>query len=90
MPMATVSRHTVQPVRMFIPFSQPSPVPYTWNMLALQSGLTESQVRCAMEIFRELGLLEYTAQPLAYRLLPSGKVLLENSRLRTQLISMRG
>lgn len=63
---------------------------YTINVLTAESGLTEGQVLCALEIFRELGLLEYDASPLSYRLLPTGRVSLEASRLRSRLISMKG
>ena len=60
------------------------------NVLTAESGLTEGQVLCALEIFRELRLLDYEASPLSYRLLPTGRVSLEASRLRSRLISMKG
>jgi hypothetical protein len=63
---------------------------YTMNILEAETGLSESRIRCGLEIFRELGLLEYQAEPLSYRLLKSGKVSLEDSSLRSRLISIRG
>ena len=63
---------------------------YNLNMLAAESGLGESQVLCALHIFEELGLLEFTMRPLSYRMIPSGKVSLESSRLRSRLMSMKG
>ena len=63
---------------------------YTMNILEAETGLSQSRIRCGLEIFRELGLLEYQAEPLSYRLLKSGKVSLEDSSLRSRLISIRG
>ena len=63
---------------------------YTMNMLAEETGLSESQVLFALSVFSELKLLEFTMQPLRYRIIPSGKVSLESSRLRARLMRMRG
>jgi len=63
---------------------------YTMNMLAGETGLSESQVLCGLSIFSELALLEFTKGPLRYRMIPSGKVSLESSRLRSQLMRMKG
>ncbi|MBQ7885347.1 MAG: single-stranded-DNA-specific exonuclease RecJ [Clostridia bacterium] len=63
---------------------------YTMNLLAAETGLGESQVLCALNVFRELGLLSFTKEPLRYSLLPSGKVSLEASRLRSRLRDMKG
>lgn len=63
---------------------------YTMNLLALETGMSESMVLCSLEVFRELGLIEFTQAPLCYRLIPSGRVSLEDSRLRSRLIAMRG
>lgn len=63
---------------------------YTLNLLAAETSLSESQVLCALNVFSELGLLEFTNEPLHYRLIPSGKVSLESSRLRSRLKSMKG
>ena len=63
---------------------------YSMNLLAAEAGLGESQVLCALNIFEELGLLEFTVQPLSYKMIPSGRVSLESSRLRGRLMSMKG
>lgn len=63
---------------------------YTLNMLASETDLSESQVLCALSIFAELHLIEFTREPLRYRMIPSGKVSLESSRLRGSLISIKG
>lgn len=63
---------------------------YTLHSLAAETGLSESQVLCAMRIFMELNLIECTSQPLRYTLLRSGKVSLEASPLRGKLIRMKG
>lgn len=63
---------------------------YTMNVIAAETGLSESQVLFALSIFRELSLLEFTTEPLRYRMLPSGKVSLESSGLRSRLMRMKG
>ena len=63
---------------------------YTVNMLAEETGLCESQVLFALNVFSELKLLEFENHPLRYRLIPSGKVSLESSWLRSRLMSMKG
>ena len=63
---------------------------YTIHSLAAETGLSESQVLCAMSIFRELSLIEFTDEPLRYTMLKSGKVSLEASPLRGKLISIKG
>ena len=63
---------------------------HTMNMLAVETGLSESQVLYALSVFSELGLLEFTPQPFEYRLIPSGKVSLENSSLRRRLMDLKG
>lgn len=62
----------------------------TLNLLAVETGLSESMVRCALSIFAELGLLEFSLSPLRYRLNKTGRVSLEDSKLRAKLISMKG
>ncbi len=63
---------------------------YSMNLLAAEAGLSESQVICALYIFEELGLIACTLQPLSYRMIPTGRVSLESSRLRSRLMSMKG
>ncbi|MBQ2990973.1 MAG: single-stranded-DNA-specific exonuclease RecJ [Clostridia bacterium] len=63
---------------------------YTLDSLSRETGLSVSSVLCALEIFSELSLLEFSQQPFRYRLIPSGRVSLESSNLRTKLISMKG
>jgi len=63
---------------------------YTVHVLSAEAGLDAGAVRCGLEIFRELGLIEYSAQPFSFRLLPSGKVSLESSRLRRCMSHMKG
>lgn len=62
----------------------------TLNLLAAETGLSESMIRCALSIFAELGLLEFSVSPLRYRLNKTGRVSLEDSKLRAKLISMKG
>ncbi|MGN0774034.1 MAG: single-stranded-DNA-specific exonuclease RecJ [Candidatus Ventricola sp.] len=62
----------------------------TLHSLAAETGLSESQVLCAMSIFGELNLLEFTLEPLRYTLLRSGRVSLEASPLRGRLIGLKG
>lgn len=61
---------------------------YTMNLLAAQTGMSESMVLCALHIFRELGLAEFTEDPLRYRLLPTGRVSLEDSGVRARLMAL--
>lgn len=63
---------------------------YTMGVLAAETGLSESSVLCGLMIFTELNLLEFTQEPLRYRLYKSGRVSLEASRLRGRLMSMKG
>ena len=63
---------------------------YTLRGLADEAGLTVSQARCALQVFAELGLVAYTPDPLRYQLMKSGRVSLEDSKLRGQLIRMKG
>ena len=61
----------------------------TMNVLSAATGLDEDRIRCGMRIMQQLGLIEYTAMPLRFKVLPSGKVSLENSTLRAKLIQMK-
>lgn len=61
---------------------------YTMNILSAETGLDESMIRCGLRVFKQLGLIEFDEAPLRYRLIPTGRVSLENSRLRAQLRAM--
>ena len=63
---------------------------YTMSILEAETGLSESNVLCALTVFRELNLLKFSNEPLRYRLMKTGRVSLEASRLRSRLISMKG
>ena len=63
---------------------------YSMNVLTAETGLSAGQVLCGLHVFSELGLLAFTADPLRYRLIPSGRVSLESSALRGRLIRMKG
>ena len=58
------------------------------SMIAAQTGLTEESVLCAMRVFEQLNLITISMNPLSYRLLPSGKVSLESSGLRREMIRL--
>lgn len=60
----------------------------TMNVLSAATGLEEDMIRCGMRIMQQLGLIEYTLYPLSFKVLPSGKVSLEDSSLRAKLIRM--
>lgn len=61
----------------------------TMNVLSAATGLEEDMIRCGMRIMQQLGLIEYTLYPLRFKVLPSGKVSLEDSSLRAKLIRMK-
>lgn len=61
----------------------------TMNVLSAATGLEEDMIRCGMCIMQQLGLIEYTLYPLSFKVLPSGKVSLEDSSLRAKLIRMK-
>ena len=61
----------------------------TMNVLSAVTGLEEDMIRCGMRIMQQLGLIEYTLYPLSFKVLPSGKVSLEDSSLRAKLIRMK-
>lgn len=61
----------------------------TMNMLAAATGLDEGMILAGLMILSELHLIEYRTEPLEWRILPSGKVSLENSRFRARLMRMK-
>ena len=61
----------------------------TMNVLSAATGLEEDMIRCGMRIMQQLGLIEYTLYPLSFKVLPSGKVSLQDSSLRAKLIRMK-
>ena len=61
----------------------------TMNMLAAATGLDEGMILAGLMILSELHLIEYKTEPLEWRILPSGKVSLENSRFRARLMQMK-
>ena len=61
----------------------------TMNVLSAATGLEEDMIRCGMRIMQQLGLIECTLYPLSFKVLPSGKVSLEDSSLRAKLIRMK-
>ncbi len=61
----------------------------TMNTLAAATGLDEGMILAGLMILSELHLIEYRAEPLEWRILPSGKVSLENSRFRSRLMQMK-
>ncbi len=61
----------------------------TMNMLAASTGLDEGMILAGLMILSELHLIEYRTEPLEWRILPSGKVSLENSRFRARLMRMK-
>lgn len=63
---------------------------YTMNVLAAETGLSESSVLCALMVFSELNLLTFTQEPFRYNLMQTGRVSLEASRLRSRLQAMKG
>ena len=63
-------------------------VEYSLELLAAQTGLSEQSVMCALRVFEELSLIELSTTPLRYRLLPSGKVSLDSSVLRNEMIRL--
>ena len=60
------------------------------ELLAAEAGMSESRALCALHIFRELNLLEFSMTPLRYRLRKSGRVSLDSSRLRKELNHLKG
>ena len=76
--------------KIFRVLRQREKMEHTLSVLAVEAGLSESQVLFALNVFSELGLLEFEKEPFAYRLIPSGKVSLENSSLRRRLMDMKG
>lgn len=61
---------------------------YSLEILAQESGISLGMVKCGLLIFEELGLLRMTMVPLKYQMLPSGKVSLENSKIRERLLAL--
>ena len=60
------------------------------GILQAETGLSESNVLCALMIFKELNLIEFEQNPLSFRLMKTGRVSLEASCLRSRLMSMKG
>lgn len=61
---------------------------YSLTLLSAETGASEDSILCAMRIFEELNLLSMHTNPFHYRLLSSGKVSLENSNLRREMIRL--
>lgn len=61
---------------------------YSLELIAAETGLDENSVLCAMRVFEELRLLDMSMGTFSYRLLPSGKVSLESSVLRSEMIRL--
>lgn len=62
---------------------------YTWEILSQEAELSTGMIRCGLLIFEELGLIRLSVEPLKYQIIPSGKVSLENSRIRNRLIGLQ-
>lgn len=75
--------------RIYRVLRQREKMEYTWEILSQEADVSIGMVRCGMLIFEELGLVKGTFEPLRYQMIPSGKVSLENSRLRSRLMSLR-
>lgn len=90
--------HTVQRLylsddelrQVFRVLRQRAKMEYSLNLIAGEAHVSESQVISAVMIFAELKLVEYTMIPFQYKLLPSGRVSLEDSSLRAKLIALKG
>ena len=76
--------------RLYRVLRQREKMEYTADVLSVESGLPQSQVRCGMRIFAELSLIRWQEAPLSYQMVPSGRVSLENSPLRGRLMMCRG
>lgn len=61
---------------------------YSLTLLSAETGVSEDSILCAMRIFEELNLLSLHVNPFHYRLLSSGKVSLESSKLRMEMIRL--
>ncbi len=59
------------------------------SVLAAQTNVSQSAVLCALHIFRELELLDFTLQPFEVHLTRIGHVSLEDSALRARLRALR-
>ncbi len=62
---------------------------HTLEILTQETGMKIGQIRCGMHIFSELGLMEWQETPFSYRIKQSGKVSLQDSRLRCRLLDMK-
>ena len=72
--------------RLYRVLRQREKMEYTADVLSVESGLPQSQVRCGMRIFAELSLIRWQEAPLSYQMVPSGRVSLEDSPLRGRLM----
>ena len=62
----------------------------TLEQLSLESGMSTGSALCAMQIFEQMGLVTFTSEPFTYRMIPSGRVSLDDSTLRSLLMQMKG
>lgn len=76
--------------QVFRALRQRAKMEYSLNLIAGEAHVSESQAITAVMIFAELKLVEYTMIPFQYKLLPSGRVSLEDSSLRAKLIALKG
>ncbi len=63
-------------------------VEYSLTLMAAETGMSESSVLFGMRVFEQLGLLRMSVNPLKYQLLPSGKVSLESSCLKSEMMRL--
>ena len=68
-----------------ISLKQREKMEHTLEILTQETGMKAGQIRCGMHIFSELGLMEWQETPFSYRIKQSGKVSLQDSRLRCRL-----
>ena len=65
-------------------------MPNTLEQLSSESGMSTGSALCAMQIFEQMGLVTFTSEPFTYRMIPSGRVSLDDSTLRSLLMQMKG
>ncbi len=76
--------------RLYVALRRSEKLEYTLESLAQDVEMSPSMALCGLHIFGELGLIAWSESPLSYRMIPSGKVSLESSRLRSRMIALRG
>ena len=75
--------------KLYRALKQREKMEHSLEILSQETGLEGAQILCGLKVFNELKLVRFTSEPFGYEIIPSGKVSLENSVMRSRLLGMK-